>query len=202
MVEEKLEDLEKEGKPEVPKKKKDKILSLITFVNRILIIAIILWLATNSYYGLVFFIMSMLPYFVVRSVDSSANKSISMTILSFNFIGVFPYLFNFAINYDIDMVAKSYLLDLKVWIYIYSCSFMGGVLLWLLPNIVAFLLILRSESKIRNVIINQNKLQEEWGEEINSSTEKEIEKLVNEIQSDRENFLKQKKDLESASSNA
>lgn len=183
MPEEELseESKEEEAKPEENSsggKKKDVALWRISWIGIISCISIMLWLGITSSYGLTFFLIAMLPSVLFKAIDNSSGNYIAKTVISFNYIGILPYLFDFLKSYDVDLIAKNFLLDWKVWMYIYSCAFTGGVLVWVLPNIVILIFKFRYEVKIKNFIEKKKALKEEWGEGVNLVTGEQMEKLA------------------------
>lgn len=119
-----------------------------------------------SKFAFIFFTIAMLPSFTAIFIDKRINKYASSTLCAFNLIGLMPYVFNISKSPDSNAIAQSYLTNIYVWFVIYSSTALGCFIIWTFPEFTAKIFQIRAEGKIRKIQEDQEKLCEEWGEDI------------------------------------
>ncbi len=131
----------------------------------ILVLACIL-IATISIYALVFLILSMMPAVVASVIDRGHGKCASKTIGAFNFMGVLPFLFELWKGKESVGAVQNLITDPYVWLLCYGAAAFGWMMVWIMPQFIAFIFTARAQIKISSLKEDQQKLVDEWGEEI------------------------------------
>lgn len=119
-----------------------------------------------SGYAFIFVLFGMLPTIVAMTIDRRVTRSASNTIGAFNLMGVMPYLIQLWNSSDVSQEAQHILTDVYVWFYIYSAAALGWIMIWIMPQIWANIVISRAHNKVAQLEQAQEKLVEEWGEEV------------------------------------
>lgn len=148
------------------KKKSQKHLLGINIVGKLIGFLVIIWLISASYYAFGFFLLAMLPAITAMIVDRGAGRFASKTVSACNFIGVMPYLFEIAANYERTLAAKEIMAQPIVWLYIYGAAAMGWILIWILPQLCIITFTFRADMKVESLEKSQKNLINEWGEEV------------------------------------
>ena len=138
----------------------------ISIAGKVIGLMVMVWLISISYYAFAFFALGMLPSIVSIIMDRGAGRFASQTISACNFIGILPFLFDIALNYEKSLAAKEAMLEPFTWIIIYGFAIIGLMLIYVLPNITAIIFTLKAEMKLRKLIKEQEEITEEWGEKV------------------------------------
>lgn len=146
--------------------KQEKELQGMSIAGKIIGLMVVLWLVSISYYAFAFFALGMLPSVVSIIVDRGSGRFASQTISACNFVGILPFLFDIALNYEKSIAAKEIMMDPFTWVVIYGFAIIGLLLIFVLPNITAIIFSLKAEYKLNKLLNEQEKLVEEWGEEV------------------------------------
>ena len=162
---------EQEQKPDKKSEKKEKSrtsneLKGIGIFGKIVGLGIIIWLVSISYYAFAFFVLGMLPSILSILIDRGAGRFASKTVTACNFTAVIPYLFEIGLTYEKDIFAKQLMTDGLTWFIIYGFSAVGWMLIWILPNLSLIIITARADMQIRSLLDDQERLSNEWGEEI------------------------------------
>ncbi len=128
----------------------------ISIAGKIIGLLVIIWLVSLSYYAFAFFILGMLPSIVSLILDRGRC----------NFVGILPFLFDIALNYEKSVAAKEAMLEPFTWVIIYGFAIIGLMLIFVLPNISAIIFTIKAEMKLKNLVAEQASLIDEWGDEV------------------------------------
>jgi len=138
----------------------------ISLVGKVVGLVVMIWLISISYYAFAFFSLGMLPSVIAIILDRGAGRFASQTISACNFVGIVPFLFDIALNYERSLAAKEIMNDPFTWVVIYGFAAIGVMLIFVLPNITSIIFTLKAEYKLQNLIKEQEVLVDEWGEEV------------------------------------
>lgn len=138
----------------------------ISIVGKVVGIFVGVWLISLSYYAFAFFVLGMLPSIGAIIMDRGAGRFASQTIFACNFVGIIPFLFDIALNYEKSLAAKEAMLEPFTWITIYGFAVIGLMLIYILPNITAIIFTVKAEMRLKKLIVEQEELIDEWGEEV------------------------------------
>lgn len=138
----------------------------MSIAGKIIGLMVILWLVSVSYYAFAFFALGMLPSVLAIMIDRGKGRFASQTISACNFVGILPFLFDIALNYEKSVAAKEIMMEPFTWAVIYGFALIGLMLIFVLPNIMAIAFSLKAEYKLNKLIKEQEELVEEWGEEV------------------------------------
>jgi hypothetical protein len=116
-----------------------------------------------SKYIFVFFVAAMLPTVGAVIVDKRDTRCVSATICTFNLIGVLPFLFDLLRSASMNTAAKMIISDIFTWFTIYMAAFVGQIVIWVVPEIIAKVYIAKSVIMISMLETKRDKLCEEWG---------------------------------------
>jgi hypothetical protein len=116
-----------------------------------------------SKYIFIFFIAAMLPTVGAVIIDKRDTKCVSATICTFNLIGVLPFLFDILRSSSFNIAAKAVISDIMTWLTIYMAAFIGQLVIWILPEIIAKIYIAKSTIMVSLLEAKRDKLCEEWG---------------------------------------
>ena len=141
----------------------------ISLVGKIIGLVVIIFLVSASYYAFAFFALGMLPSIVAFILDRGAGRFASQTITACNFIGILPFLFDIGLNYEKSIAAKEAMMDPLTWLVIYGFSIIGLMLIFVLPNITAIIYTVKAEIQLKKLLDEQERLTEEWGDEVKKS---------------------------------
>ncbi|MCC2646071.1 MAG: hypothetical protein K0R02_136 [Rickettsiaceae bacterium] len=134
-----------------------------SLVIKIIAFGIALGVLFISKYVFVFFVSAMLPTVGAVIMDKRETKCISATICTFNLIGVLPFLFEILRSSNMNSAAKMIISDILTWLTVYITAFVGQLVIWILPEIVAKLYLAKSTIMISMLESKRDKLCEEWG---------------------------------------
>lgn len=166
------EKIDKADKVKKNSDSRERQLSGINIVGKIVGVLVVTWLISVSYFAFVFFAIGMLPTIMTMLIDRGAGRFASKTVSACNFIGIVPYIFNIAIAYDKDIAARHLISDMSAWVYIYSSAIIGLLMIWIIPQITLIIFSFRADYKIANLRAEQEELLEEWGEELQAKKKK------------------------------
>jgi uncharacterized membrane protein len=134
-----------------------------SLVIRIIAFAIAFGVLFISKYVFVFFVAAMLPTVGAVIIDKRDTKCVSATICTFNLIGVMPFLFEILRSSNMNSAAKMIISDILTWLTVYIAAFVGQLVVWILPEIVAKIYLAKSTIMISMLESKRDKLCEEWG---------------------------------------
>lgn len=123
-----------------------------------------------SFYAFLYLVLSMLPTMVAYFNDKSTGKSASNTIGAFNFIGVMPSLFKIWRSGEASTTVQGLITDPNVWLLGYGSSSIGWLMVLFMPKLVSYIFTSRSDSRINALKKSQEKLLEEWGYDVKSTS--------------------------------
>ncbi|MBL0319411.1 MAG: hypothetical protein IPP74_09035 [Alphaproteobacteria bacterium] len=119
-----------------------------------------------SSYGFLFMLLALMPGIVAYSVDKTFNKYASKCICTMNFTGFMPSIFEIFNSHDPSAYGKIVLLDPLNWLISYTAASCGWLLVWSIPQITMLIYISRSDSRGKRLHNSQERLIEEWGQEV------------------------------------
>ena len=117
-------------------------------------------------YGMLIFVLGMLPWLVATYVDDTQERNPSRVMLACNFSGVMPImtaLWKKGISFD-NM--WSVMMDPSSWLIMYGAAAFGWVLLWFFPVAVHFVLDLFQNSNVHGLKKRQQDIVDEWGMQV------------------------------------
>lgn len=132
------------------------LIQVLAFVTACIVIFV-------SRYLFIFFVAAMLPTIVSVFVDNRPSRCSSATVCTFNFIGVAPYIQRIFNSHNIDAVANHVISDLNTWLVVYLAAFIGQVLIWSLPELVAKIYTAKANLQIKILNERYRDISEEWG---------------------------------------
>lgn len=115
-----------------------------------------------SKYIFFFFTFAMMPTIAAILVEKY-NKCASATICTFNLIGVLPFLYEIWISTSMDATARKLFADMYTWVSVYTAAFIGQLLIWTLPDLVAKLYVAKAQLKVRSLKSKRDTICEDWG---------------------------------------
>jgi len=138
----------------------------ISVAGKAIGLMVMIWLISISYYAFAFFMLGMLPAILAIIVDKGAGRFGSQTISACNFIGILPFLFDIGVNYEKSIAATEAMKDPYTWMIIYGFAIIGLMLIYVLPNITAIIFTIKAESKLKRLTQEQEKIANEWGDQV------------------------------------
>jgi hypothetical protein len=127
-------------------------------------------LAVLIQHSFIFLIAGMLPAIVASIVDRSFSRYQFKTVASLNLAGVAPYLAELIEDKNSASAVQSMISQPGVWLVMYSCAGAGWLVAHLSPKLVRHVIEMFSDNKIFAIEKEQNKLIEEWGNDIREGT--------------------------------
>lgn len=140
----------------------------LSIVGKLVGLFVMAWLISISYYAFAFFALGMLPSIVAIIADRGAGRFASKTVSACNFVGVMPFLFEIGMTYEPSIAAKQMMSQPLTWIIIYGLAMIGWMLIWVMPQITLIFFTLRADIKTKNLLEDQKRLLDEWGDEVKS----------------------------------
>tara|TARA_B100001564_G_scaffold354185_1_gene364342 strand:- start:1319 stop:1885 length:567 start_codon:yes stop_codon:yes gene_type:complete len=138
----------------------------ISIAGKLVGLAVMAWLISESYYAFTFFVLAMIPAFLYAGIDRRPGRFASKTVMACNFSGVLPYLFEIGRNYDLSIAAQQLIKDVFVWLQIYGFAFVGIMMIWVFPQIMHIFFRLRADIKKMHLNNRQEVLLDEFGENL------------------------------------
>lgn len=167
MAEEETNEQTEEAKPEKSKSEgSDSQLLGLSIVGKIVGVLVAIWLISASYYAFAFFALGMLPAIITAMLDKGAGRFASKTVTACNFIGMTPYLADIVRSYERSLLARQFMKDVDIWLFIYGSASMGWVMIWVIPQITLIIYAMRSEMRITKLKKEQDDIVDEWGEDV------------------------------------
>lgn len=125
-------------------------------------------------YAVLLLLLGMLPAFVARYVDTSADGNHSRVIFTCNFAGVMPFIVDlFKKGITSDNV-HTMLFDPGVWLTMYGAAAFGWGLVWFFPKAVYFLMELAQDSAVNALNAKQQQIVDEWGLEVEKTSRRAL----------------------------
>lgn len=119
-----------------------------------------------SHYALILVLVGMSPALFGLVADKRFGHFATRTVGTFNFMGVLPFLFQLFMAPERAEAAKRLVTDFKVWVFIFSATILGALLVWIIPQIASAVFMVRANMRISKLEAMQQSLINEWGEEI------------------------------------
>jgi len=118
--------------------------------------------------GFVFALLGigLLPGIVANISDGRPGRYASKTVMAFNISGISPHLAAIISSGSPNNTAISILSDPKSWLLIYGFAAFGWGVVYIIPQITHMYLEIKASYKSKKMHQFQEKLVEEWGEEI------------------------------------
>lgn len=136
------------------------ILALIVFF-----VSVFLALSV-SFYALILVIMSMLPTLTAWMVDKGSGKNATRIIAAFNYCGILPSLITLWESRVNSSLAKHMIADPMIWLVSYGAAAIGWGMVLIIPQFISYVFAARAELKIAYLKGQQQKLVEEWGQDV------------------------------------
>ena len=130
----------------------------ISIAGKIIGLMVVLWLVSISYYAFAFFALGMLPSVLAIMIDRGSGRFASQTISACNFIGILPFLFDIALNYEKSIAAREVMMDPFTWAVIYGFAIIGLMLIFVLPNAMAIAFSIKAEYKLNKLLKEKEEL--------------------------------------------
>jgi hypothetical protein len=133
----------------------------------LLVIVCILLIAMLQF-GFIFLVVALLPSIAAFFVDSGYERSAFRTIFACNLAAIMPTITPMFVSglkfkhYEIGQTVS----DPKVWLYIYSGAAIGWGMIYFGLGIGRVVLSIKHKFKVRMLEWAQEKLLEEWGEQV------------------------------------
>jgi hypothetical protein len=116
----------------------------------------------------VFFFISLalFPAFSAIILDRKPGRFSSKILCSFNLTGLCPYVIAIFSGGSADSAAIGILYNPLSWLVIYGFAAVGWGIIYIIPQITLVFLEIKSKLMIKKIDDFQQKLVEEWGEEV------------------------------------
>ncbi len=134
-----------------------------SLVIKLITIVIALSILFVSKYVFIFFMAAMLPTVGAMMIDKRETKCVSATVCTFNLIGVLPFLFDILRSSSMNVAAKTIISDIFTWFVIYIAAFVGQLVIWVFPEIVAKVYLAKATIMATLLETKRDKICEEWG---------------------------------------
>ncbi|MFY8092700.1 MAG: hypothetical protein ACOVN0_04380 [Niveispirillum sp.] len=106
------------------------------------------------------------PTFVAYLIDRDPEKSAALTVGAMNLCGVAPYIVRLWQRGHEMSVTLRMLADPGTWLVMFGAAAMGWLLYFFIPQIVAAVMSLRSQSKIKELEERRGMLIADWGTDV------------------------------------
>ena len=116
--------------------------------------------------SMILILFGMVPTIFAWIIDKSEKKYAMFSVMGMNFSGLFPYLIDIWFKDHSTQAAINILSNLFDLLVIYGASIFGWILFMSLPPMIIIFLMAISDRRIALLKSNQNKITEEWGEDI------------------------------------
>lgn len=117
-------------------------------------------------------VAGMIPTMVAYVIDTDAEKSAPITVGSMNLCGVLPFGIELYQRGHTLKVALDILSHPTAWLVMFGAAGIGWVIYYGVPPLVASVLVMRDEAKIRTLEDKRLALIAEWGPELAAKDEK------------------------------
>ena len=112
---------------------------------------------------------ALFPAIIAISVRKAIDNKAVASICAFNATGIMPHLTRLFSEGSIDDTARQLMYDSKFWSNCYGASLFGMLIIWLIPNIIAYTLLSSNKVQVSLIKIQQKRLIEEWGNDVSQS---------------------------------
>ena len=119
-----------------------------------------------SVYSVVILVFGILPGMIALIVDYDPRQYLAKIVMSFNAVGVFPYIIQILNSSVANVTAMKLITSPKTWLVIYSAAGVGWVIYSIFPQIAMMLMPFYNQSRIDALNKEMNELSEDWGEGI------------------------------------
>ncbi|RMF13899.1 MAG: hypothetical protein D6757_07255 [Alphaproteobacteria bacterium] len=117
-------------------------------------------------------VLGLAPALVVLAFDHGAFKRPRLiTLASFNFAGLFPFLLQLWHSHDTVSDFFRMISSIYTWGIIYGAAAFGAGLLWVGPALAAIILQAINQDRIKQIEKRQKALVREWGADITDTIE-------------------------------
>ena len=123
-------------------------------------------IAIISVYSVVVLVFGLLPGLIAMVVDYDPRQYLSRIVISFNAVGVAPYILQILNSSVADMTAYQLIISPKTWLVIYASAGVGWVIYWMFPQIAMMLMPMQNKNRIESLNKELDELAEEWGEDV------------------------------------
>ncbi|MDX1924416.1 MAG: hypothetical protein SFT91_04270 [Rickettsiaceae bacterium] len=129
---------------------------------RVIFVILGIFIFINSRYAFIFFSAAIIPSIATLFADKAPHKCASATICTFNLIGALPYLKELYFAHSINDAAKEVIINPIAWTVIYASAFVGFVIYFTLPEIVAHFYVVKANMKILNLNEKKREICNQW----------------------------------------
>lgn len=139
-----------------------------TSAKKLALVLIISCVGLSLFIGqsLIFLFAGMLPTIVAYITDRSANRFNFKTVGCMNFAGVAPFLSSLIQQGNTADAVHSMLGSSTAWLMIFGSALIGWGIVWIAPFTVKRILLVFAVSRKEKLLVKQEELIEEWGEEV------------------------------------
>lgn len=120
-------------------------------------------------------VIGMLPTFSAWVSDRDPEKTAPITVGAVNLCGILPYLLQLWRGTNTFHESLTILAQPMTWLVMYGAAAVGWTLYFVIPPLVAGMVSLSHETKVRNLESKQQALIEEWGAEVTGEEVEEEE---------------------------
>ena len=107
------------------------------------------------------------PTMVAVIVETGQFRGVRVrTIFAFNLAGVIPFVFKYWLQSDLEALLRDFT-ELWLFIVMYGAAAAGMLILWIAPLIVATMVQMANQEKIKKINKTEDQLVEEWGPKVN-----------------------------------
>ena len=123
-------------------------------------------IAIISVYSVVILVFGLLPGLIAMVIDYDPRQYLSKIVISFNAVGVVPYLIQILNASVANVTAMKLITSPKTWLVIYASAGVGWVIYWMFPQIAMVMMPFQNKNKIETLNKELDELAEEWGEDV------------------------------------
>jgi hypothetical protein len=113
-----------------------------------------------------FLAFALLPSVAAVLVDSTRLRHIAVCVISFNSIGLIPFVYRFWSAPNAYGVGLQLMTDVYVWLIIYSAAALGWLFYQSFPFIFSQVAMLTRKQKVARMRDRQRELVKEWGKKV------------------------------------
>lgn len=132
----------------------------------IAIVAMAMLVSAYSMYSVIIVLFGLLPGMVAMIIDQDPRRFISKIVLTFNGLGLAPFLIKIIRSKSGNSVAIEIIIDPRTWMMIFAAAAVGWVLYWVFPQVALMLHNMKINLRIKHLEMEMSKLCGEWGDDI------------------------------------
>lgn len=146
--------------------------------KKLLYLVALIALAVVLSFGILLFLLGMLPAFVASYVDSSEERNNFRVVAACNFSGVLPFIMQVWKQGITSDSVIDVMLTPSAWMVMYGAAAFGWALVWFFPQAVYFVLDMVQNNSINSLKSKQQQIVDEWGLEVEATSRRTLRNAV------------------------